>query len=308
MTNEFEIKTIAGLNVYEVSMVDGDGVLMQGPDFQYKQREHFQHELKSFLTSTELLHQILKELDPNKFGTHVFDESTMIIYDFIVDNYNLFYQLTLDKAVQMTRFIFDKMDNKVRNITIQKYSTTAIHLGHQVSNLLNQLESLTIMQETSNIVKLRLVSDVDVITHMNELTKLHPDFTFVIYSVPRFNYDEPNHRYFQNGAELFPNNFENKLKDMTDDEIRKTMNELTKKTYDINLTYVFDIGSHFIDPKVANTPEGKQLLEDIDLTSKELRRRGLIPSIAEFDKFLKSNNAKTYAEVLLREIPNNGRL
>jgi len=208
----------------------------------------------------------------------------------------------------MTRFIFDKMDSKVRNITIQKHSTTAIHLGHQVSNLLNQLESLTIMQETPNTVQLRLVSDVDVITHMDELTKLHPDFTFVIYSVPRFNYNEPNRRYFQNGTELFPNDFENKLKSMTDDEVRATMNELTKKSGDIKLTFVFDIGSYYINPEVANTPEGTQLLKDIDLTSKELRRRNLIPNIAEFDKFLKNNSAKTYAELLLKEIPNSGVL
>lgn len=286
MTNAHDIKKIAGINLYQVTMVDGDGVSAQGPDFQYKQREHFMHELKSFLTSTELLHQILKELDPSKIDIHSYDPDTLVKYNFIVENYNLFYQLTLAKAMEMVQFIFSTMTYDVIKINTQKHSTTAINLGNRVANLLNDLETLTITTETPRVVGVKIVSDVDIIAHMNELTKLHPDFTFTIHLVTRFNYVEPEYRYFQNGEELFPNSLVNKLQSMTDDEVKKTMTELAKKSYDIGLVYVFDAYNHFLNAEVSNSPEGMELLHEMELTSNELRRRKLVPTIEEINKKL----------------------
>lgn len=286
MTNAHDIKKIAGINLYQLTMVDGDGVSAQGPDFQYKQREHFMHELKSFLTSTELLHQILKELDPSKIDMHSYDPDTLVKYNFIVENYNLFYQLTLAKAMEMVQFIFSTMTYDVVKINIQKHSTTAINLGNRVANLLNDLETLTITAETSRVVGVKIVSDVDIIAHMNELTKLHPEFTFTIHLVPRFNYNEPEYRYFQNGSELFPNSLENKLKSMTDDEVKKTVAELAKKSYDVGLVFVFDACNHFLNHEVANSPAGLALLREMELASAELRRRNLVPTLEEISKQL----------------------
>lgn len=286
MTNAHDIKKIAGINLYQVTMVDGDGVSAQGPDFQYKQREHFMHELKSFLTSTELLHQILKELDPSKIDIHSYDPDTLVKYNFIVENYNLFYQLTLAKAMEMVQFIFSTMTYDVVKINIQKHSTTAINLGNRVANLLNDLETLTITAETSRVVGVKIVSDVDIIAHMNELTKLHPDFTFTIHLVPRFNYNEPEYRYFQNGSELFPNSLENKLRSMTDDEVKKTMTELAKKSYDIGLVIAFDACNHFLNHEVVSSPQGLELFNEMQTTSIELQRRKLVPTIKEINEQL----------------------